>query len=335
MPNRLILLPGAAATGTDFLGSVLYALGCHVPQAAGAGPAAKDVPEPPWVVSFHEKLLRKAGVHDADARPAAWALAAAAAREAGHVSRLKRWLKSEFDLGDHVVIRESRLAWFIPAWITAGEAVAKPAFITVVRHPLEVLKADEEWHPNARVAGWINMALYTERATRGANRAIARHEDIAADALQEVTRLSQELDLDFVELASPLEMRAALGLEAPAPKTRPGWSAIEADDSLVELAEDTHATFEEAAGGTGIDDDKIQTKLDQLRARYLGLYGFVETTAQYSIAAGAGAAALGMPTYDPKRQEHPVKTGVKKLMRRTARTKEKAARRIRGTNPDQ
>ena len=336
MSNHLILLAGPGSSGTSFLAGVLHALGCRVPQEARAdGPPGFG--EPQWVAGLHSRLLRKAGVQDADARPTAWAMTASVAREPGVVPKLERWLKDEFGANDHLVVKEPRLGWFIPAWRRAGDAVATTSFVTISRDPVEVITSrepgyGEEWHPNARVAGWLNATLYTERATRDMRRAIARHEDVAADAVQTVARLGKELDLEVTERASPPEMRAAIDLVDPSQKRSAGsWDSLEADQRLIELAEDVHAVLHEAAGGTGLDDDKVRTKLDQLRQQYLDLYAFAESTAQFSIAAGPrGNEGLGTPTYNPNKAESTVKVGVRKVIRRTARTKEKAVRRLRG-----
>ncbi|MBW3594574.1 MAG: hypothetical protein KY391_03265 [Actinobacteria bacterium] len=337
MDNRLILLVGPGSAGTSFLAAVLDALGCPVPQPETRPPGSpRGFGDPQWVTGFHSRLLRKAGVQDVDARPSAWAITAAAAREPGVGPKLERWLQDQFATGDHLVVKDPRLAWFIPAWRRAGETLGAPCFATVVRHPLEVIASREagygdEWHPNARVAGWLNVTLYTERALRGTSRAIARYEDLTADALQTVANLGRELNLDVVDRASPPEMRAAISLVDPAQSQRAAtWSSLEADPRLSELAEDVHAVLHEAAGGTGLDDDKVTTNLDQLRQQYLDLYAFCESTAQFSIAAGPrGNEALGTPTYDPDKADPKVITAARKVIRRTARTKNKAVRRIR------
>ncbi len=335
MPKRLILLPGPTSSGTNLMAAVFGALGCRIPQQEPrATPPPKGFGDPQWVVGFHTRLLKKAAVHDIDARPSAWALTAAAAREPAVVPRLQRWLRDEFGNDDYLVVKESRIAWFVPAWRRAGEAVGSPFFVTSSRHPLEVLAGYEkgftdDWHPNARVAAWINMALYTERATRGDRRAIVRYEDLVADKLQTVALIAEEVGLDITDRASSPELRAALAVEdLGKERSRGTWTSLDVDDRLVELAEETHAALDDAAGGTGLDGDKIKATLDQLRQRYIDLYSFAESMAQFSIAGGAGSSALGTPTF-ANREETPLKAQARRLVRRTQRTKEKAARRIR------
>lgn len=339
MPKRVILLAGPAASGTSFAAVVLATLGCRVPQA---GPSSVTAPkgsgEPQWVASFHSRLLRKAGVHDIDARPAAWAMAATVGREPGVVPKLSRWLRDESGSEDHLVVKEPRIVWFIPTWRRAAESFGVPCFVTSVRHPLEVLSAREmndghEWHPNARTAAWINMSLYTERATRGDRRAFIRYEHLATDPLQAIAQLDEQLGLEVAGRATPPDLRAAMAAVDPTQnRGRATWSDLEVDERLVELAEETHVVLDGVAGDVGLDDDKAAASLDELRQRYLDLYSFVESVAQFSVAAGPqGGAAIGTPTFDPNRPTNQLVARGRRLMRRTARTKTKAVRRLRRT----
>lgn len=301
MYNRLILVTGSGRAGTSLFTGILSALGCHVPQPeAGVDPGApKGFGETQWVANLHTSLLRRAGVEVADARPSAWAQTAALGREPGVQTRLENWLRGEFGKPDHVVVKDPRLSWFVPAWRRAGETVAAPCFVLVVRHPLEVITSNEvgyadRWKPNARVAGWLNTMLYTERATRGDRRAIVRREDLKTDAMLAVSRASEQLDLDVVDRASPPQMRVATDLVEPTTRrSRATWASLEVDHRLVELAEDVHKTFSEAANT--IEDQAVISQLDTLRQRYVDLYGFAESTAQHSTAT-AGRSGRSSPS---------------------------------------
>lgn len=332
MYNRVILVAGAGTSGTSLLAGVLKALGCHVPQPeVGAGGEPQGFGDPQWVVNFHTKLLREASVRTVDARPAAWALTAAAGREPPVGRKLEGWLRDQVRKGDHVVVKDPRLLWFIPTWRRAAEAVATPCFVTVHRHPLDVIASretgyGEHWHPNALTAGWVNTMLYSERATRGDRRALVRHEDLTADAMQTVSKMSEELDLEVVERPSAQEMRVATALVEPAkPRARPAWSDLEVDLRLVELAEDVAGTLDRAAAAGTIDTIDVKADLDRLRKRYLELYTFVETAAQFSIetAGGRSPAAIRSPQPDTP------SAMMRDLMRRGKRKTKRTLRELR------
>lgn len=303
MYNRLILVAGSGKSGTSLFAGILKALGCHVPQPEVRADAGnpKGFGEPAWVVNFHSKLLREARVQTADARPSAWALTAAAARDRGPERKLEKWLQAEVAKSDHVVIKDPRLCWFIPAWRRAGETVATPCFVTLLRHPLEVIESKktrygEKWNPNARTAGWINTMLYTERATRGDRRAVVRYDDLLTDAMATVSKVSEEMELSFIERPTPVQMRDAASLVDPAlNRSRATWESLEVDHRLVELAEDVAKALDQAAAAS-LDEKEVREGLDELRQRYIDLYRFAESTAQFSIEARKPALPVGSAT---------------------------------------
>jgi hypothetical protein len=305
MYNRLILIPGAGTSGSSLLAGMLKALGAHVPEPeAGAGTGPKGFGEPQWVVDFHTRMLRRTNVQITDARPSAWAQTAGVGREPGNQTQLENWVRKEFRRGDHVVVKDPRLVWFIPAWRRAGEVVAAPCFITVLRHPLQVVSSKEtgytdRWHPNALTAGWINTMLYTERATRGDRRALVRHEDLGDDAMRVVARVSEDLELELVERPTPPQMRVATSYVESAGRSSATWSSLEVDHRLVELAEETFKLLDAAAGTEALHDESLRSDLDALRQRYVDLYRFVETTAQFSIGGGARRSGGGPATAPP------------------------------------
>ena len=292
MYNRLILIPGAGTSGSSLLAGMFKALGAHVPEPeTGAGAGPKGFGEPQWVVDFHTRMLKKAGVQVVDARPSAWAQTAAVGREPQNQAALENWVRKEVRRGDHVVVRDPRLLWFVPAWRRAGEVAAVPCFVTVLRHPLHVVRSKEtgytdRWHPNALTAGWINTMLYTERATRGDRRAIVRHEDLVTDSMLAVAGISEELELDLVDRPTPPQMRVATSFVEPADKSNATWSELEVDHRLVELAEESFKLLDGAVGSGTLGSQSLQADLDALRQRYVDLYGFAESTAQFSIAGG-------------------------------------------------
>ena len=297
MDNRLILVAGSGRSGTSLFAGILKAMGGYVPQpeVSPDDTNPQGFGEPRWVVDLHTRLLRAAGVHSSDARPSAWAQTASVGREWDVRSELENWIRKEFRHGDHVVVKDPRLLWFIPMWQRAGEPVAAPCFVTTLRHPLEVIMSKqmyygEKWHPNNRVAGWLNTMLFTERATRGYRRALVRYDDLLNDCMLALEKVSVTLDLALIERSTPTQARDAARLVDPSlRRARATWDSLGVDDRLVELAEETNGVFDRAAGIGNPNDSSIQSELDQLRERYVDLYEFAESIAESTIfAAGSG-----------------------------------------------
>lgn len=318
MDNRLILVAGSGRSGTSLLAGVLKALGGYVPQPEVTADETnpQGFGEPQWVVDLHGKLLRAAGVHPSDARPSAWAKTAEVGRDWDVQRELESWLRREFKNADHLVVKDPRLLWFIPLWRRAGEVMAAPCFVTTLRHPLEVIKSKqtyygENWHPNNRVAGWLNTMLFTERATRGSRRTAVRYDDLLADCMQAVAKVGETLDLELLERASPTQMRAASRLVDPSlRRARATWDSLAVDDRLVEMAEETWSLFDRAATKGNLDNPSLKSDLDRLRERYIDLYRFAESVTESSIAAaqrngqprkGSGAGTSFRPIRSARR----------------------------------
>jgi len=126
MNNRLILVAGSGRSGTSLLSGILKAFGAHIPQPEVTPDDSNPVGfgEPQWVVDFHARLLKSAGVFASDARPSAWAKTAEIGRDPDVQTELEAWVRREFKHGDHVVVKDPRLLWFIPLWTRAGETLS-------------------------------------------------------------------------------------------------------------------------------------------------------------------------------------------------------------------
>ena len=335
MNNRLILVAGSGRSGTSLLSGILKAFGAHIPQPEvtpdESNPAGFG--EPQWVVDFHARLLKAAGVFASDARPSAWAKTAEIGRDADVLSELEGWIRKEFRHGDHVVVKDPRLLWFIPLWTRAGETIAAPCYLTTLRHPLEVIMSKqmyygEKWHPNNRVAGWLNTMLYTERATRGNRRTIVRYDDLLTDFMIPFVNLNEALDLELVDRSTPHQARAAAQLVNPSlRRARATWSSLEVDDRLVELAEETYSTFDKAASKNDLDGKSIAADLDRLREQYLALYQFSETVAESTVIAAKRGGAFSRAKVGGLGKQQPV-SSVKIARRLWRRGKGKIRRTI-------
>lgn len=284
---RLLLVVGTGRSGTSTLTGVLKRLGYVVPgpEVAADTSNPRGFGEPRWVVDRHDALLARCGVQVADARPEAWDLAAAAAADPRERARVARWLGRHLADGHPLVVKDPRLAWFLPLWEgAAAEAGVVPAYVSMLRPPAEVVSSRRSrYNPRLEdahgVAGWLNMVLGTEAATRGRPRAWVRYDALLTDWRRELARLGDALGLvvdaaaggagvdAFVEPA--LRRERAEQLDVPAP--------------LAALAGDAWALLDHG--------ERSPSELDQLRAAYAAYYRGCAAVARSSVIAAAPRGA--------------------------------------------
>src|SRR5687768_17883870 len=114
--RSLVVVAGSGRSGTSLFSGILQRLGYHVPQPEVPPDATnpRGFAESQWVVDFHSKLLRAAGVQVSDARPKAWGLTAQAALDVELRRELRMWLEEGFERSENVIVKDPRLAWFLP-----------------------------------------------------------------------------------------------------------------------------------------------------------------------------------------------------------------------------
>ena len=204
--RRLVLVVGPYRSGTSLLSGILGQLGFHVPrpevQADGSNP--RGFGEPRWVVDFHTRLMRERRVTVLDSRPDAWSEMAKAAADEEVFKELSSWLSVQFVGTENVVVKDPRIGLFLPLWLrAAGGLGIHASFVSTLRHPTEVVTSARTWYgpwqnDASRVAGWLNVTLHAEHATRSAPRAFVRYEDLLADWPREISRFAQLLDLPWL-----------------------------------------------------------------------------------------------------------------------------------------
>jgi hypothetical protein len=287
MDNRLILVVGPGRSGTSLGTGMLEALGARVPEPRVAADDSnpRGFYEPRWVVEFHTSLLRAVGVHVGDAQPSAWSRAAEIGRDDEPRRRLEKWLRREFRRADHVAVKDPRLLWFLPLWERAASPVAGTRYLTMLRHPAEVVTSQQRhyvrWDDNNRVAGWLNTMLFTERATRGSTRALVPYDDLLEDPPAVLQAVCARLDLALVERARLPNMQAVDRLVDPAlRRSRATWESMEVDRRLVEMAEEAWDLLTKLAAAGAEPPAALSADLDHLRRSYVDLYGFAESLTQ-------------------------------------------------------
>jgi hypothetical protein len=248
--KMVVLVTGSMRSGTSSLAGSLKLLGWHVPQpeVPASERNAKGHFEPRWVIEFHKRLLRAALVRPSDGSPRA-VERVDALLEDGRVEReLTDWLAEHEQ--ERVVVKDPHAAWVLPLWRRAAENAGRDLrILTALRHPAEVVGSqDRTWGEGRRTdaerkvketsntAAWLNVALVTERGTRGATRAFIRYDDLLADWRTALQQVSDQLGLDL-----PLQEERGLDefLDPGMRRSQLTWDDIAVPDWLRQSAENT------------------------------------------------------------------------------------------------
>ena len=306
MEKRLVLVVGSGRSGTSLFASVLKTLGCHVPQPEIKPDESnpRGFGESAWVVNFHYRMLRRAGVHMVDARPTAWAKTAQVGLESAVEKELRDWLGPVLERPEPVVIKDPRLVWFLPLWDVVGSGLgAQISYATMLRPPQEAYKSRQTHYtgrrqPSSAVAGWVNTMLHAERATRGSNRAFPRFESLLGDWTQAITQVSQELNLSILETVTANQQRAVNQFIDPSLRRSPSsWDDTGVHPQVSKMADDLWALFDRLPSAGADERKDILDQLDRRRDEYVQFYEFVESVAESSI--------VRIQPLKTKSQQHP------------------------------
>ncbi|MGA9345457.1 MAG: sulfotransferase family protein [Nocardioidaceae bacterium] len=296
-PRRLVLVAGSGRSGTSTMSGILRQLGLYVPQpeVAADNSNPRGFGEPQVVVDLHNALLSRAGVHASDARPTAWGLAEEAVTESVQ-SALDRWVDAQFVEAEaafttEIVIKDPRLAWFLPMWQQAAErADAAACVVTMLRPPSEVVGSKSRYYggrmaDSNRTAAWVNMMLQTEHATRSSRRAFVSYHALLEDWTTALYRAGETLGLSGIENAATDDIRRVHQFVDPSlRRVKIGWSDIEVPDTLRALADDTWEQLSTLVEPTS-DEELVHKRLDELREAYARLYHDAELVAMSSVIA--------------------------------------------------
>ena len=304
--RQIVFVAGPGRSGTSLMSGILKHMGLHVPEPEVAADKTnpKGLGEPEWVVDFHEELLGRVHVQPGDARPGAWFDAGRACIQEMNRSRLAEWLEPQFEAADALVIKDPRISWFLGLWRVAAVRVgASTSTVVMLRPPAEVVgsvsaTADERSDEASgrlddisRLAGWTNVMLFTERATRGSSRSFVRYHDLLADWTSTVVRIGEALGLADVTNAGTGRMQEVHRFVDPElHRSRTTWDDLSVPTALREIAEATWQQLDLLAEPGG-DTPEVHAKLDVLRRDYGLLYGEAEALARSSVDA-AGPAYL-------------------------------------------
>jgi hypothetical protein len=298
--RRLVLVVGVGRSGTSLLAGVLGQLGFHLPQpevdADETNP--RGFGEPRWVVGFHTRLLRARGVTVNDSRPDGFPLTYGATDVAKVRDELRAWLEGEFAHGDAVVVKDPRTVWFLPLWQRCADDLGvATSYVTMLRHPAEIVRSAMtsygDWQTEAsRTAAWLNVALETERSTRGEQRVFVRYADLLAGWRAQVERVGARLDLPLITEGIPADRAAAVDafVDPGLHRNRVTWDDLDVPERVVELAERAWGELQALA-----DDGGDAAALDATRTEFAALHAEAEAIAQSAITAAKRQAKAKKP----------------------------------------
>jgi hypothetical protein len=300
---RLILVVGIGRSGTSAFSGAVAGLGYAVPQPEIASDETnpRGFGEPKWAVTFQAKLLRACRVGNFDGRPYAWRYTKAEGEKPESVAQLRGWLSEQFEQHDRVVVKDPRTVWLLPLWKQVSTDLGlDTSFVTMLRPPAEVVASASRWysasrHTAARLSGWVNVLLRTERVTRDSNRAFLRYSDLLSDWRKALTRLDSALGLELALKDQAACAQVDAWLDPGLRREKASLADIDAPAALVAIAD---RLWDELNATANRDTERRRRHLDQIRADYRRLYLDAEQMTQSSIEAGPRRSRAAKPQGD-------------------------------------
>lgn len=269
--RRIVLVLGPGRSGTSTMAGALAHSGYRVPQAIkGNETNPSGFYEPRWVVDLHRELLGRTGVRTLDTDPAAFELMEQVTADKEVRDRARTWLEGRLDKLDRVVIKDPRLVWFRDLWVSVAQDLGlDPAFVVMLRHPSEVGSSRSEYYNAGEVtavAGWVNVALLSERLTTGSPRALVHYPQLTTDWRSELTRMREllglELDPPPEQTPHPIDEFIDPGLR----RMKSGWDGMSIPSYLQEIGDRTFDALG-AIADTGVADEAALATLREEYAR--------------------------------------------------------------------
>lgn len=289
---HLLIVAGTGRSGTSTFVGVLRRHGFHVPlpevEADETNP--RGFGEPQWAVDLHTRLLRRAGVQVADARPTSFEATQEIAGSPAVRGRVGDWLQEQLASHPLLVVKDPRSLWFLPLWRSAAHDLGvRFSIVTMLRPPPETVGSrrahynDELKDPHG-IASWVNLMTGTELSTRGDARTFVRYHDL--------------LD-DWSHVIDEVWTRNGLPGARPAPESDPsdfidpglrrqrlGWDDLELPSRLEEMAVEAEAAFETLVSAPPrAEPEAVLGRLDDVRHAYAEYYAESEAVAHSSIVA--------------------------------------------------
>lgn len=258
--SRSVLVLGPHRSGTSAVARVLNLLGVDLGRSML--PPKFDNRHGYWehqtIFELHERLLSRAGSswHDYRPMPPGW-------RERPEVEAIRgelaAFLASEFRDKPLWGVKDPRLCSVLPLWLEVLEELgAEPAFVVVVRNPLEVaesLERRDRFSPAKCRLLYLAQMLSALHHTRGRRRAFVCYDRLLGDWRPVVAEVGRELGIDWPH--APAERAAEIDafLRPSERHHRHDLADLRDQASLPGWCVALHEALDEASGGreAGLD----------------------------------------------------------------------------------
>jgi len=298
--RRLVLVTGAGRSGTSTVAGTLHHLGLHVPlpvlKANESNPLGFF--ESWWPVRFHKRLFEIANVEQTDTRPEALAAVKDVIDDVQR-DRLRTWLTDVMAESDQVVVKDPRSLFVPQLWAeTAAELGVSTGYVTMLRHPAEVVGSRSTYYGAGRdawmfavsnLAAWVNGNLIVERETRGRPRSVVRYNDLLEDWRGVMHDVAQTCGLDLGDALTAESHPVDDFIDPSLRRHEPSWEGLDMPADLVAVAEGVFAAMSRLADSQG-SDAAAEAEMDELAERYAQLVRVAQAVAQDTTKVAARAA---------------------------------------------
>lgn len=284
--RSLVFVLGPGRSGTSTMAGALSYSGFKVPEAIkGNQTNPSGFFEPRWAVNFHRRLLRATGVRTLDASPEVLERLDGVLHDPAIQDELHDWLAPRLEKHGRIVIKDPRMVWFRDLWVHAAERLeVDPRFVIMLRHPSEVSSSRSNYY-NSRevpaVAGWINVALMTEKLTAGSPRALVHYPNLTADWRTEMVRLRDSLGLRLTPEPEVTPHPVDDFIDPSLRRMKPGWEASAVPVLLRDLGDRTFEALTTLA--VEGDSEASAARLEELRTEYATAHADAMAMVRHSI----------------------------------------------------
>lgn len=275
--GSLVFVVGPGRSGTSSMAGVLAHSGYHVPKAIkGNATNPSGFYEPRWVVDFHRELLGRRHVRGLDSDPTALAHLEPVLADPKVRDTLRTWLAERLAENSRLVIKDPRMVWFSDLWVEVSRDLGiDPGFVIMLRHPAEVASSRNTYYDFSvvqAVAGWVNVALMTERLTADSPRCLVRYPDLLTDWRRELVRMQEAIGLSLESAPDGESHPVDEFIDPSLRRMSSGW-ADEVPPYLRDLGDRTYTALgdmadgkatAESAGLVGLSEEYARLHADSL-----------------------------------------------------------------------
>ncbi len=253
-PRKAIIILGMHRSGTSALAKVVNLLGVDLGKSFLPPDSAN--PSGYWehlhIYDAHEHMLNRLGRvwHSLFPFPEKWWLDPIVDP---YRERLIDILRTDFSRSDLWGFKDPRLCRLMPLWHSIfSEVGCEPHFVYVIRNPVEVaesLRRRDGYSWDKCFMLWLLHALDSERECRRYPRVFVTYDRILADWRAVITRISEELRLEWPIRPSIVEKEVSSFLNPDLRHHRSTTSVANRESTLSVLASEMYQVLLDVANG--------------------------------------------------------------------------------------